>query len=107
MINFEDFSKVELKIGIVIEAEEVEGSEKLLKLKVDLGEESVRQILAGIKQHYSPDDIKGKQIVVVANLEPRKLMGLTSEGMMLVADADEGMVFLTSEKEVPVGTVIH
>jgi len=106
MINIEDFAKIELKIGTVLEAEEVEGSEKLIKLKVDLGEEKPRQILAGVKQWYSPEDLKGKQVVVVANLEPRIMMGLESQGMMLAADGENGPVFLTAPKEVPSGTKI-
>lgn len=85
MINFDDFAKVELKIGTILEAEEVEGSEKLLKFKVDLGEEQPRQILAGIKAWYKLEDLVGKQVVVVANLEPRMMMGLESQGMMLAA----------------------
>lgn len=113
-ITFDDFSKIELKVGTVLEAEDLEGSEKLLKLKVDLGEENPRQILAGVKQWYSPSDFVGKQVVVVANLEPRVMMGLESQGMMLAADpdsigadSDEGPIFLTVPKEVPPGTKIR
>ena len=107
MINFDDFAKVELKVGTVMDAEEVEGSEKLIKLKVDLGEEEPRQILAGVKQYYKAEDLVGKQVVIVANLEPRMMMGLESQGMMLVADAEDGMVFLTVPKEVTPGTNIR
>lgn len=106
-ISFDDFSKVELKIGTVLEAEEVEGSEKLIKLKVDLGEEAPRQILAGVKEWYSPEDLVGKQVVVVANLEPRIMMGLGSQGMMLAADSEAGPVFLTVPKQVPPGAKIR
>ncbi|MBI2338569.1 methionine--tRNA ligase, partial [Candidatus Daviesbacteria bacterium] len=74
-ISFADFSKIELKIGTIIESEEIESSEKLIKLKVDLGEESPRQILAGVKQWYKSEELVGKQVVVVANLEPRMMMG--------------------------------
>lgn len=114
MINFDDFSKVELKIGTVLEAQEVEGAEKLLKLKIDLGEDlstgsgrEIRQILAGIKKWYKPEDLIGKQVVVVVNLEPRMMMGLESQGMMLAADGENGPVFLTVAKEVPPGTKIR
>ena len=88
MISFEDFAKVELKTGKVVNAEPLEESEKLLKLMVDIGEDAPRQILAGIKQFYSPDDLIGKTIIVVANLEPRKMMGLESQGMLLAADGE-------------------
>jgi len=106
MVNFEDFKKVELKIAKIIAAERVEGSEKLLKLIVSLGEEE-RQIVAGIGKQYSPDGLPGKEIVVVANLEPRTLMGLESQGMLLAADDQGNPVLLTPEKEVSPGTGIR
>lgn len=107
MISFDDFAKVELKVGTILEAEDLEGSEKLLKLKVDLGEEEPRQILAGVKQWYQPEDFVGKQVVVVTNLEPKMMMGLESQGMMLAADAEGGPIFLTVPKKVPPGTKIR
>lgn len=112
MISFDDFSKLELKVGTVLEAKEVEGSEKLIKLKVDLGEDpstgsGPRQILAGVKQWYKPKDFAGKQVIIVANLEPRIMMGLESQGMMLAADTKDGPVFLTIPKKVPPGTKIR
>ena len=82
MINIEDFVKVELKVGEVLEVEEIEGSDKLLKLKVDMGEELPRQILSGIKQYYKPAQLIGKQFIFVANLEPRMMMGYESAGML-------------------------
>lgn len=103
MITIDDFAKVELRVGTVLEAEDVEESEKLLKLKVDLGEEESRQILAGVKQWYKPEDFAGKQVVVVVNLEPRTMMGLESQGMMLAADSEDGPVFLTVPKSLPAG----
>lgn len=107
MITFDDFSKLELKVGTVLEAEEVEGSEKLIKLKVDLGESESRQILAGVKQWYKPEEFVGKQIIVVANLEPKIMMGLESQGMMLAADTSDGPVFLKVPKKVPPGAKIR
>lgn len=107
MITVDDFAKVELRVGIVLEAEDLEESEKLLKLKVDLGEEKPRQILAGVKQWYKPKDFVGKQVVVVVNLEPRKMMGLKSQGMMLAADSEDGPVFLKPTKKVTPGTKVR
>lgn len=110
MIAFNEFSKLELRVGTVLEAEDVEGSEKLIKLKVDLGEADLpagRQVLAGVKKWYKPKDFVGKQVVVVANLEPRKMMGLESEGMMLAADTEDGPVFLTVPKKVSPGTKVR
>lgn len=114
MITIDDFLKIELKVGTVLEAEEVEESEKLIKLKVDLGEAEPRQILAGVKQWYKAEEFVGKQVVIVANLEPKKMMGLESQGMMLAADPDsigadseDGPIFLTVPKKVPAGTQIR
>ena len=106
MIKFEDFAKVELKVGTILGAEEIEGSEKLIKLSVDLGEKEPRQILAGIKQYYKSASLIGKQIIVVANLEPRTMMGLESNGMLLTADAGKPIILKPSSK-VPAGTKIR
>lgn len=107
MINFHDFAKVELKVGNVMDAEDVEGSEKLIKLQVDLGGETPRQILAGVKQWYKPKDFVGRQVIVVVNLESKNMMGLESQGMMLAADTEDGPIFLTVPKTVPPGTKIR
>lgn len=97
MINYEDFKKVELKIGKILAAERVEGSEKLVKLTIDdgtrteTGEIVSRQVVAGIGKKYAPEELVGEQIAFVANLEPRKLMGLESNGMILAAHDAEGL----------------
>jgi methionyl-tRNA synthetase len=102
LISIEDFAKVQLKVGRVISAEKVEKSEKLLKLRIDIGEE--RQIVAGIAKSYTPDDLIGKKIVVVANLKPAKLMGIESHGMLLAATDEEGRLsVLTLDREVRQG----
>lgn len=106
MITIDEFSKVELKVGTVLEAEEVEGSEKLLKLKVDLGEESLRQILSGIKKWYQPSDLLGKQVVIVANLEPRMMMGFESQGMLVAAEGEDAPLPLIPLKQAPNGAKI-
>ena len=105
MITYDDFVKVELKIAKVLTAEPVEGSEKLLKLQVDLGSEQ-RQILSGIAKWYKPEQLIGKNVVIVANLEPRMMMGLESNGMLLAANGESGPVILLPETEVPPGTGI-
>lgn len=106
-IEFPDFAKVQLRVGRVVEAEEVSGSQKLLKLQVSLGDEQ-RQILAGIKKSYLPIDLIGRQVIVVANLKPAKLMGLESEGMLLAADGPDGAaILLQPEAEAPDGTSVH
>jgi len=98
MVSFEDWKKIELKTADVISAERVEGSEKLLKLRVSLGEEE-RQIVAGIGKKYSPEEMTGRQIIIVANLEHRKLMGLESEGMLVAASDNEGLPILIAPDE--------
>ena len=91
-ITFEDFGKIDLRTGVVISAENIEKSKKLLKLQVNLGGET-RQIVAGIAEHYTPEALVGKSVVVVANLKPAKLMGVESRGMLLAAN-DEGKLTL-------------
>jgi methionyl-tRNA synthetase len=88
-ITIDDFKKVELKVAKVISVEKVPKSDKLLKIQISLGEEQ-RQVIAGIAQHYSPDDLIGKKVVVVVNLQPAKLMGQESNGMLLAASDDDG-----------------
>jgi len=113
MISFDDFKKIELKIVKIISAERVENSDKLLKLAVDSGEKdeaglpAVRQVIAGIGKTYELENLIGKEIVIVANLEPRQLMGLESQGMLLAASGDEGPVLLIPDKEVPPGMGIR
>lgn len=104
-ITIDDFAKVELKVGIVLEASRIEGADKLLKLKVDLGEAEPRQVLAGIALYYPPETLVGRKIVVVANLKPRKMRGLESQGMLLAASlGDEGQpVLATFTEDVPAG----
>lgn len=106
MINFDQFSAVEIKVGTVIDASYIEGSEKLLKLSVDLGEDTPRQILSGIKQWYKPENLLGKQFVFVTNLEPRMMMGLESNGMILCA-GDKKPIPLKPSKKVSAGSKVR
>lgn len=106
MITYEDFVKLDLRVTGVLSAERVEGSEKLIKLRLDVGELGERQIVAGIGTVYAPETLIGKQIVIIANLEPRKLMGHESNGMLLAANDENGPIILTPEKETLPGTKI-
>ncbi|MFA5291083.1 MAG: methionine--tRNA ligase subunit beta [Candidatus Paceibacterota bacterium] len=102
-INYEDFKKVELRVAEILSAERVEGSEKLIKLEVSLGD-SKRQIIAGIGKVYEPATLIGKRIIIVANLEPRQLMGLESQGMLLAASTEtEGPVLLIPDSSIDAG----
>lgn len=105
MITIEDFAKVELKIGKVLEAKRVEGSNKLIVMKVDTGEE--RQVVAGIGKAYKPEDLIGKSIVVVTNLQPARLMGVESQGMLLAASDDEGRLsIITLDRDIKEGSKV-
>ncbi|MDO8585148.1 MAG: methionine--tRNA ligase subunit beta [bacterium] len=122
-ISFDDFKKVELRVGKILSAERVEGSEKLLKLAVDLGSPSavggpstssgtivtqdIRQVIAGIGKVYDPATLVGRSAVFVANLEPRMIMGLESQGMILATDDEKGPVLLAPDREVLPGAGLH
>lgn len=106
MISFEEFQKIDLRVAKVIEAENIEGSEKLLKLKINLGNE-VRQIVAGIAKFYKSEDLIEKEIIVVTNLEPKVLRGLKSQGMLLAAESENKISLLIPDKEMPAGAEIH
>ncbi len=98
-ISYEDFDRLDLRVGVVQKAERVPKSEKLLRLEVDLGFEK-RQILAGVAEHWTPEALEGRRVVIVANLQPRRLMGLESQGMLLMAEDREGrLVPVTAETE--------
>ena len=105
MISIDDFRKVELKVATVKSAEAHPNADKLIVLQVDLGSEQ-RQICAGIRNHYTPEELIGKQVVVVANLETAKLRGLESQGMLLAASDDGRVIILTPEKPVLAGALV-
>lgn len=111
-ISFEEFKKVDLRTGKVLAAERVAGSNKLLRLEIDLGDPSTvsglgkRQIMAGIAEFYNPKELIGKNFVVVTNLEPKKFLGLESQGMILCAEVDEEPVCLVPLKDVPPGSKV-
>ncbi len=106
IITIDQFFKTELKVGTIIEAKEAPKSDRLLLLSVDLGEDKPRQIVAGIKEFYSPSDLVDTQVCVVANLKPAKIMGLLSEGMLLAAKDKEGLTLIRPEKPKRSGTAI-
>lgn len=105
MVPFSDFKKLDLRIGKVENVEEVEGMDKLYKLTVDLGGKR-RILLAGIKETHQPYELLGKLIVVIANLEPREIKGIRSEGMLLAAVSGDKPVLLIPEEEVKPGSKI-
>ncbi|NLU10254.1 MAG: methionine--tRNA ligase [Tepidanaerobacter acetatoxydans] len=104
-ISIEDFAKIELRIAEVLEAEKVKGADKLLKLQIKIGEEK-RQIVAGIAKHYTPEELVGKKIVVVANLKPAKLRGIESQGMLLAASNEQNLTLITVDRNIDSGAKV-
>jgi methionyl-tRNA synthetase len=104
-ISIEEFAKVDLRVATIIDAEAVPKSNKLLKLKVDLGE--TRTLVAGIANSYRPDELIGKQVIIVANLKPAKLMGIMSHGMVLASSEEKGCSVATLDKKVTPGTPLR
>lgn len=107
-ISHEDFEKLDLIVGEIVEVEEIPKADKLYKLTIDLGEE-IRTVCAGIKQHYSKDELKGKKIILLANLAPRKLKGIESQGMILAAvnKEESEVVLLTPENDIEIGSRVR
>lgn len=105
MISIDQFRNVEIRIATIKSAEPHPNADKLMVLQIDLGTEQ-RQILAGIRNHYTPEELTGKQIVVVANLEPAKLRGLGSQGMLLAASDEGRIIILTPDKTVQPGAKV-
>jgi methionyl-tRNA synthetase len=103
-ITIDDFAKVDLRVGIVLDAAAVKGSDKLLHLHVDIGEPAPRSIMAGIAGAYQPETLVGRKVVIVANLAPRKLRGIESQGMIVAASREGDIPVLASFLEdVPIG----
>jgi methionyl-tRNA synthetase len=107
LVSIDQFAQVKLKVGLVVEAERVPKSKKLVRLKVDLGEAETRQLVAGIAERYEPEALVGRRIVVVANLQPAKLMGVESRGMLLAASVDGDPFLLSVDGDVPPGTGVR
>ena len=108
MSSVEDFGKIEMKIGTIVTADYIEGADKLLKLLVDFGEESPRQILSGIREYYEPEQLIGMQCPFITNLEPRTIRGLTSYGMILAVGLESGgAVLLHPDRHVDSGSKLR
>ncbi len=106
-INLEDFQKVELRVAEVLDVERVEGTRALLKLRISLGKEE-RTLVAGLAPYYRPEEIKGKKIVVLANLKPATIRGVVSQGMLLAADDGKGTVsLLTIDRDIEPGSRVR
>ena len=106
MITFDDFLKLDIRIGTVTAADKILGADKLIRLELDMGGET-RQVVAGMAPAYAPEEFVGKQVPILVNLEPRKLRGVESRGMILAVDIDGKPVMLVPDKEVPPGSVVR
>ncbi len=104
-ISFEDFKKLDLRIAKILSAELIEGSTRLLKLEVDVGEEK-RTIVSGVAEYYVEADLIGKEVIVVLNLEPKVIFGIKSQGMILFAKQGDRPIILKPEEEVASGAII-
>ena len=105
-VSFNDFMKLDLRTAKILEVENVEEKDKLFKLTIELGEEK-RTLVAGLKEFYSAEELQGKTIIIVANLEPKKMAGILSQGMLLAAEHKDKVSLLTLDKELPPGSQIH
>jgi methionyl-tRNA synthetase len=106
-ISYEDFAKLDIRIGTVMAVEPVPDTDKLLKCTIDFGEMGTRTIVSGIAQWKTPEDLVGKQLPYIVNLAPRMLRGVESQGMLLAASDDAGVAFLIPERSVSAGTKLH
>ena len=106
IITIDDFAKVKLRVAEVLACEPVPGATKLLKLQISVGEEQPRQIVAGIAEFYTPAQLVGKKIIVVANLKPTKIRGTDSNGMLLAAKSGKQLAVLTVDSDLPAGATI-
>ncbi len=106
MITFNDFKKLDMRIGKILSAEKVQGTDKLMKLEIDLGTEK-RQLIAGLADMYEPNSLIGKEIPILMNLEPRKIRGIESQGMVLAIDVKGKPVIMHPDREVPPGSTIR
>lgn len=105
LLDIADFARAELRVAEVLEAEKVDGADKLLKLQIDTGKDK-RQIVAGIAEHYAPEEIKGKRVIVVANLKPAKIRGVESQGMLLAAKKGKKLFVVTPDGDIPPGATV-
>ena len=104
-ITYEDFTKLDLRVAKIIETEPIPGKSRIIKGTIDLGDDK-RDVIIGGAQYYQPEDLIGKTVIVVANLEPKKMAGVESNAMLLAADVDDKPFWLTVDKDVPLGSPI-
>jgi len=105
-VSYDDFSKLDIRVAKIIAAESIEGKSRIIKGRIDLGNGDQRDVIIGGAQYYQPEDIVGKIVIVIANLEPKKMAGVESNAMLLAADVDDKPFWLTVNEDIPLGSPI-
>ncbi|MBA4718194.1 MAG: tRNA-binding protein [Nitrosopumilus sp.] len=105
-ISYDDFTKLDIRVTKIIETEPIEGKSRIIKGKIDLGNDDQRDVIIGGAQYYQPEDLIGKTVIVIANLEPKKMTGVESNAMLLATDVDDKPFWLTVNEDVPLGSPI-
>ena len=106
IVSFEEFAKMDLRIGKITKAEQVAGSRNLIKMLIDVGNSEVRQAVAGLAQYYNAKELEGKQVAVIANLQPKKMFGIESNVMILAAEDEKTVSMLLPDRPIRVGSKI-
>ena len=105
-VSYDDFAKLDLRVAKIISTEPIEGKSRIIKGKIDLGSDDQRDVIIGGAQYFQPDEIIGKTVIVLANLEPKTMAGVESNAMLLAADVDDKPYWLTVEEDIPLGSPI-
>ena len=105
-ISYDDFTKLDIRVAKIIGTEPIEGKSRIIKGRIDLGDDDQRDVIIGGAQYYQPEDIVGKTVIVIANLEPKKMAGVESNAMLLAADVDDKPFWLTVNEDIPLGSPI-
>ena len=105
-VSYDDFAKLDIRVAKIITTEPIEGKTRIIKGRIDLGNKDHRDVIIGGAQYYNPEDIVGKTVIVIANLEPKKMAGVESNAMLLAADVDDKPFWLTANGDIPLGSPI-
>ena len=105
-ITYDDFTKLDIRVAKIIATEPIEGKSRIIQGRIDLGNDDQRDVIIGGAQYYQPEDMVGKTVIVIANLEPKKMAGVESNAMLLAADVDDKPFWLTVTEEIPLGSPI-
>jgi len=105
-VSYDDFAKLDIRVAKIIATESIEGKSRIIKGRIDLGNDDLRDVIIGGAQYYQPEDMVGKTVIVIANLEPKKMAGVESNAMLLAADVDDKPFWLTVNEDIPLGSPI-